>query len=101
MTRIAIPNETCPQDQRTAMTPINVGKLTRAGAKVLIEPGLGAGRERHVLARFRPHGADPARALRAFRAGVRPVGAITGCHERWLLVRKSAPAPGLGLVPTP
>ena len=43
MTRIAIPNETCPQDQRTAMTPINVGKLTRAGAEVLVEPGLGAG----------------------------------------------------------
>ena len=43
MTRIAIPNEACPQDQRTAMTPVNVGKLTRAGAEVLVEPGLGVG----------------------------------------------------------
>lgn len=43
MTRIAILNETCPTDQRTAMTPINVGKLTHAGAEVLVEPGLGAG----------------------------------------------------------
>ena len=40
MTRIAIPNETCPQDQRTAMTPINVGKLARAGAEVLVLDGL-------------------------------------------------------------
>jgi len=43
MTRIAIPNETSPKDQRTAMTPVNVGKLTRAGAKVLVETGLGEG----------------------------------------------------------
>jgi NAD(P) transhydrogenase subunit alpha len=43
MTRIAIPNETSTQDRRTAMTPINVGKLTRAGAEVLVEAGLGAG----------------------------------------------------------
>jgi len=43
MTRIAIPNETTPKDQRTAMTPVNVGKLARAGAKVTVEAGLGGG----------------------------------------------------------
>jgi len=43
MTRIAIPNETSPKDQRTAMTPVNVGKLVRAGAEVQVEAGLGDG----------------------------------------------------------
>ncbi len=43
MTRIAIPNEISPKDQRTAMTPVNVGKLTRAGAEVQVEAGLGEG----------------------------------------------------------
>ena len=43
MTRIAIPNETCPKDQRAAMTPVNVGKLTRAGSEVQVEAGLGDG----------------------------------------------------------
>ena len=43
MTRIAIPNETSPKDQRTAMTPINLGKLVRAGAEVQVEAGLGTG----------------------------------------------------------
>ena len=43
MTRIAIPNETSPKDQRTAMTPVNLGKLVRAGAEVQVEAGLGAG----------------------------------------------------------
>ncbi len=43
MTWIAIPNETGPADKRTAMTPDNVGKLTHAGAEVLVETGLGAG----------------------------------------------------------
>ena len=43
MTRIAIPNETSPKDQRVAMTPVNLGKLVRAGAEVQVEAGLGAG----------------------------------------------------------
>lgn len=43
MTRIAIPNEMTAQDERTAMTPVNVGKLVRAGAEVLVQAGLGHG----------------------------------------------------------
>jgi len=43
MTLIAVPNEIGPGDRRTAMTPGNVGKLTGAGAEVLVEAGLGAG----------------------------------------------------------
>ncbi len=43
MTRIAIPNEASPKDQRAAMTPVNVGKLTRAGSEVQVEAGLGDG----------------------------------------------------------
>ncbi len=43
MTLIAIPNETGPADKRTAMTPDNVGRLTHAGADVLVEAGLGSG----------------------------------------------------------
>ncbi len=43
MTWIAIPNETGPTDKRTAITPDNVGKLTRIGAEVLVEAGLGFG----------------------------------------------------------
>jgi NAD(P) transhydrogenase subunit alpha len=41
MTQIAIPNEITRSDQRTAMTPINVGKLVRAGSEVFVQPGLG------------------------------------------------------------
>lgn len=43
MSRIAIPNETRPKDKRTAMTPLNVGRLARAGAEVQVEAGLGLG----------------------------------------------------------
>jgi NAD(P) transhydrogenase subunit alpha len=43
MTWIAIPNETSPTDKRTAVTPDNIGKLTRLGAEVLVEAGLGVG----------------------------------------------------------
>ena len=41
MTRIAIPNEITPHDERTAMTPINAGKLVRSGAEVVVQAGLG------------------------------------------------------------
>ena len=43
MTWIAIPNETGPTDKRVAITADNVSKLTHAGAKVLVEAGLGSG----------------------------------------------------------
>jgi NAD(P) transhydrogenase subunit alpha len=43
MTRIAILNEISSSDKRTAMTPVNVGKLLRAGAEVFVEVGLGTG----------------------------------------------------------
>ena len=42
MTQIAIPNEIAHPDKRTAMTPINVSKLVRAGAEVVVQTGLGA-----------------------------------------------------------
>jgi len=42
MTQIAIPNEIAHPDKRTAMTPINVSKLVRAGAEVVVQAGLGA-----------------------------------------------------------
>lgn len=41
MTQIAIPNEISYRDQRTAMNPINVGKLVRVGSEVLVQTGLG------------------------------------------------------------
>jgi len=41
MTQIAIPNEIAHPDKRTAMTPINVSKLVRAGAEVVVQTGLG------------------------------------------------------------
>jgi len=42
MIQIAIPNEIAHPDKRTAMTPINVSKLVRAGAEVVVQTGLGA-----------------------------------------------------------
>ncbi len=41
MSRIVIPNESSPRDMRTAMTPVNVAKLVRAGAEVVVQAGLG------------------------------------------------------------
>ena len=43
MTLIAAPNEACPVDQRTAMTPANATKLIGFGADVHVESGLGSG----------------------------------------------------------
>ncbi len=43
MTLIAVPNETGQKDKRAAMVPANVAKLVRAGAKVMVEAGVGTG----------------------------------------------------------
>ena len=40
---IGVPREQYPGERRTAMIPANVTKLTRAGADVLVEAGLGLG----------------------------------------------------------
>jgi len=40
---IGVPREQYPGERRTAMIPANVTKLTRAGADVLVESGLGLG----------------------------------------------------------